>query len=151
MQYIRSHYEEYTHKLKGRKGKLFKRITPRLRKRDKKFTQFDEVYANSNYTAKLAKDLYGLDAKIKYPLVHMPANLGPEESLPYYVYAGRLVKFVKEVDKIIEVFNHTHDPLIIIGTGPDQKELKSMAKGNIVFIEWFDNKPEMYKIMAQAK
>jgi len=71
MQYIRSHYGEYTHKLKGRKGRLFKWTTPRLRKRDKKFTQFDEVYANSNYTAKLAKEIYGLDAKAKYPQIHM--------------------------------------------------------------------------------
>jgi len=158
MQYIRSHYEEYSHKLKGWKGKLFKWIAPRLRKRDKQFTQFDEVYANSNYTAQLAKEIYGLDAIVKYPKVTVllekgggPLAVEDFVPLPYYVYTGRLVKFVKEVDKIIQLFNHTHEPLIIIGSGPDEAYLKSIAQKNIIFVERIDNKEEIYNILAQAK
>jgi hypothetical protein len=44
-------------------------IVPILRKRDKKFTKFDECRANSEYTAKLAKEIYGMECKIKYPKV----------------------------------------------------------------------------------
>jgi len=61
------------------------------------------------------------------------------------------VKFVKEVDKIIELFNHTKDPLIIIGSGPDETYLKSIAHKNIIFVDWIDNKKEMFKMIAQAK
>jgi len=61
------------------------------------------------------------------------------------------VKFVKEVDKIIEVFNHTKNTLIIIGSGPDEVYLKSIAHKNIIFIDWIDDKQEMFKIIAQAK
>jgi len=154
MQYIRSHYEEYTHKLKWWKGRLFKKIVPRLRARDTKFTKFDSVYSNSNYTAKLAKEIYGLNATVKYPIVHCHCEWNEAictESLPYYIYTGRLVKFVKEVDKIIELFNHTHDPLIIIGSGPDEAYLKSIAHPNIIFVDWTDDKKEIYKILAQSR
>ncbi|MBU0626733.1 hypothetical protein KKG31_06695 [Patescibacteria group bacterium] len=113
MQYIRSHYNEYCEKLTGRKGKIFKRITPRLRKWDKKFTQFDEVYANSNYTAQLAEELYGIKAKVKYPDVVSTDTMVCEPN-SYYLYTGRLVKFVKEVDKIIHLFNQNKEPLIIM-------------------------------------
>jgi glycosyltransferase involved in cell wall biosynthesis len=61
------------------------------------------------------------------------------------------VKFVKEVDKIIELFNHTHDPLIIIGNGPDEVYLKSIAHKNIIFIDRIEDKKEMYAILSQAK
>ncbi len=50
MQYIRSHYEEYLAKFHGWKKWLFQKITPRLRKWDQKYTQFDKVYSNSHYT-----------------------------------------------------------------------------------------------------
>ncbi|MFZ5341096.1 MAG: hypothetical protein ACOZBL_00540 [Patescibacteria group bacterium] len=45
----------------------------------------------------------------------------------YYIYVGRLVKFVKELDKIIELFNSIDEKLLIIGTGPDEIYLKSIS------------------------
>ena len=61
MQYIWSHREEYLAKFTGRKKKLFSFLIPRLQKWDKQFTQFDEIEFNSNYTAKLAKEIYGME------------------------------------------------------------------------------------------
>lgn len=163
MQYIRSHYDEYKQKLRWRKGRLFRKITPRLRRWDKKYTKFDEVFANSHYTARLAKEIYGIDTTVKYPLVSLDKGKGalwdrdlkfPSEGGKgglFYVYTGRLVRFVKEVDKIIQLFNHTGDPLIIIGSGPDEIYLKSIAHPNIIFIDRIDNPEEMTKILAQAK
>jgi len=153
MQYIRSHYDEYMQKIKWYKLKIFQKITPKLRKRDKSFTKFDDVVSNSHYTAKLAKDIYDIDSKVRYPKVDssfldISVNLNPDN---YYLYVGRLVKFVKEVDKIIHLFNELQQPLLIMWSGPDEEYLKSIAKWNIIFIGRIQDPLEKMKIIQNAK
>lgn len=153
MQYIWSHYDEYTHKLSWFKLALFKSITPRLRKRDKKFTQFDEVEFNSQYTAKLAKELYWITWKVVYPKidpVFQTANLVLQPN-KYYVYVWRTVKFVKEVDKIIKLFNEIKEPLLIMWSGPDEMYLKSIAWDNVIFIWRIENPEEKMRIISESK
>jgi hypothetical protein len=135
MQYIRSHYDEYTNKIKWRKWLLFKLIVKKLRKRDKKFTKFDVCYANSNYTTKLAKEIYWIDCQIKYPKVNKEyfdtmISTNPKD---YYVYVWRLVNFVRESDLIIKLFNQIRLPLIVIWSWPDELYLKSIAWDTIIF------------------
>lgn len=154
MQYIRTHYDEYKEKLTGIKGKLFKRIVPKLRKRDLKFTKFDRVYSNSKYTAQEAKKLYGMELiTAKYPRIpdkfFIPAI--QETPLEYYLYVGRLVSFVREADKIIRLFNEIKVPLIVMGSGPDEKYLKSIAGPSIIFIGRITDVDEKIKIISQAK
>jgi hypothetical protein len=153
MQYIRSHYDEYVQKIKWYKLKIFKYITPKLRKRDKSFTKFDNIVSNSNYTAKLAKDIYNIDSKVSYPKVDtvfldVVSNPNPNK---YYLYVGRLVRFVKELDKIIHLFNETNQPLLIMWSGPDEEYLKSISKWNIIFIWWIEDPLEKMNIMKNAK
>ena len=153
MQYIWSHHQEYTQKIKWYKLRIFKFITPRLRKRDKKFTKYDNVFVNSKYTAKLAKEIYNIDSQLKYPGIdhnfsNIVVNTNPNN---YYIYVGRLVKFVKELDKIINLFNEIQEPLIVMGSGPDEEYLKSIAKGNIVFIWRIQDPVEKSKIIQNAK
>ena len=118
MQYIRSHKDEYLEKFTGRKKKLFKFLIPRLQKRDKQFTQFDEIIFNSKYTQRLAKEIYGMEGKVQYPKIHdtfyyAGINLQPQE---YFVCVGRLVSFVRECDLIIKAFNQLKLPLLMIGS-----------------------------------
>jgi glycosyltransferase involved in cell wall biosynthesis len=47
--------------------------------------------------------------------------------MPYFVYVGRLVNFVRETGTIINLFNRLKLPLIVIGSGPDENELKALA------------------------
>ena len=153
MQYIWSHYDEYTHKLSWFKLALFKSITPRLRKRDKKFTKYDEIEFNSQYTAKLAKELYWIEWKVVYPKidsVFYSANVVLQPN-NYYIYVWRTVKFVKEVDKIIKLFNETKEPLLIMWSGPDELYLKSIAWNNIVFIWRIEKPEEKMEIIKNAK
>lgn len=154
MQYIRTHYDEYDEKLTGIKWKLFNRIVPKLRKRDLKFTKFDKIYANSKYTAKVAEELYGMHTiQIKYPRVtekcFIPAV--QETPLEYYLYVGRLVTFVREADKIIKLCNELKVPLIVMGSGPDEVYLKSIAGPTIIFIGRITDVDEKIKIISQAK
>jgi len=41
---------------------------------------------------------------------------------------------VKEVDLIIKLFNHFHIPLLVVGSGPDEIQLKAMAGDTIIFL-----------------
>ncbi len=119
IQYIRTHYDEYKEKLKGIKGILFRLIAKKLKKRDKKYTKFDHIYANSKYTAQEAQRIYGIsNITITYPKISSSYFTTPiqETPLPYYIYVGRLVSLVKEVDKIIKCVNELHIPLIIMGS-----------------------------------
>jgi hypothetical protein len=58
MQYIRENYEENVSKLSFPIKQLYQFATTYLRPRDKKERHYDVVLCNSNYTAKLAKQLY---------------------------------------------------------------------------------------------
>ena len=154
MQYIRTHYDEYKEKLTGIKGKLFKRIVPKLRTRDLKFTKFDKVFANSKYTANEAEKLYGMtNIQIKYPRIPNKFFIPAIHEIPseYYLYVGRLVTFVRETDKIIKLCNELKFPLIIMGSGPDEIYLKSIAGPSIIFIGWIQDIDEKIKIISQAK
>ena len=139
MQYIWSHYEEYNKKLTGFKNKLFNLLVPRLRKWDKKYTNFTSVSCNSEYTKKLAEEIYWVkNAKIKYPKISDTYwfNGISHSPLPYCVYVGRLVNFVRETGVIIKLFNELKLPLIVIGSWPDEMTLKAMAWDTIIFTWW---------------
>lgn len=135
MQYIWSHYEEYVSKFQGWKRWLFKWIAPRLRKRDLQYREFDKVVFNSQYTAQLAKELYGMEGEVRYPKVSDQYWLAgiAHHPKPYFVCVGRLVNFVRECGLIIELFNALQLPLIMIGSGPDEHYLKSLAGETIIF------------------
>ena len=152
MQYIRSHHEEYTGKLTGFKWRLFRNITQYLRDRDVQFRDYDTVRANSKYTAGEAKKRYGITAEIKYPQLN-PLFL-EEQSITepdnYFVCVGRLVRFVREVDVIINVFNKTKERLLIIWSGPDEVYLKSIAGNSIIFL-WQLNVKEYLPILQKSR
>ena len=152
MQYIWSHHDEYLKKFTGRKKKIFQRITPHLRKRDKKYTKFDQITFNSKYTQELAKEIYNIEGEVQYPKIDDQFYLAGicRESLPYYVCLGRIVNFVRECKLIIEVFNELKLPLLMIGSGPDERYLKSIAWDTIIFMGRL-NHEETIDILKQAK
>ena len=138
MQYIWSHYDEYDARLTWWKNRLFNFIVPRLRKWDLKFHHFDSVVCNSHYTQELAEELYSLKSTVSYPKIadqYWFAWISPKP-MPYFVYVGRLVNFVRETGLIIQLFNRLKLPLVVIGSGPDEEELKALAGETIIFTGW---------------
>lgn len=152
MQYIWSHYDEYMHKLRGYKKILYRLIVPRLRKWDMQKRTYNEIYANSKYTATLVQERYWLVAKVYYP--HLQSVFFTESicenPAPYYIYMGRLSKLVKEVDTIIHLCNSFRAPLLIMGDGPDELYLKSIAWESIMFVPWVKDLEERVRILKQA-
>ena len=91
--------------------------------------------------------------QIKYPRVTEKCFIPAVQEIPleYYLYVGRLVTFVREADKIIKLCNEIKVPLIVMGSGPDEVYLKSIAGPSIIFIGWITDVDEKIKIISQAK
>jgi len=160
MQYIWSHYEEYVNKFSWIKKIIFKLSANYLRKWDKKYTYFNEINFNSNYTKKLFNEIYKQNSNwnISHPIVEIPnykkINVFEKYNIKweYFIYIWRIVKFAKHLDKIIEVYNKTWKQLIIVWDGPDKDYLKKISKKNIMFLGYIDYTNDDYRnLLENAK
>jgi glycosyltransferase involved in cell wall biosynthesis len=98
----------------------------------------DYIVTNSNETRKRIFKFYRRDATVIYPPVDIQQNNQTDETKtnnlgqPYYVALGRLVRY-KNFEQLIEAFNLLDIPLLVVGSGNYEKQLKKIAKKNIVF------------------
>jgi glycosyltransferase involved in cell wall biosynthesis len=61
------------------------------------------------------------------------------------------VRFAKELDLIIRVFNQTWDRLVIVGSGPDEAYLRSIAWPTIEFRWQINDVDEKIQLVWQAR
>jgi len=167
--YLWSHNDEYFSDKILRT--IFRPLINYLRKIDKKAAQKpDEIIAISTVVAERIKKYYGRESKIIFP----PASFtspkkfenprSRQTSWPdlsnfssvrrkngkYYLIVSRLVKY-KKVDLAINVFNELNLPLAIVGTGREERNLKSIAKNNIKFVGFVsEEKLTEYYLGAKA-
>jgi glycosyltransferase involved in cell wall biosynthesis len=115
MQYIWDYYEDNVRKLSFPIKQFYQLIAPVLRRWDKTPRYYDRVICNSHYTAAGAHRLYGRDhCEVQYPVIDpqylqvalLHGSLQDDKS-DYYVFIGRLVRFAKELDLIIRMFDQT--------------------------------------------
>lgn len=130
-------YEDYTKKESF--GAAVKLFLPILLDRIKKWdletnSRVDYFIANSKTTADRIKRFYGRDSDIIYPpvdtSVFKPYNVKTGD---YYLIVSRLNSY-KKIDLAVSAFNKLGVPLYVIGFGPDENRLKSMAGTNIKFL-----------------
>ena len=55
-----------------------------------------------------------------------------------FLYVGRLIQ-IKNLERLIKIFNELNLPLTIVGEGPLEEDLKKIAKENITFLGFVDN------------
>ena len=90
--------------------------------------------------------------KVKYPKIKdcfyfsTPTN----EVQNYFICVGRVVNFVREVWLIIKTCNETKTNLLVIGSWPDELQLKAVAWDTIIFLWWLPQE-ESLKIIRNAK
>ena len=115
-QYIHTHYDEYLDKLYGLKKLLFRWVTQPLQQWDTQPRSYDSTIANSHYTADCARHFYHLSTKVLYPRLSETFFRAPIVTQPdnYFVYMGRLVRLVKEVDRILTLFARNGQHLVVI-------------------------------------
>lgn len=110
----------------------------------------DYYIANSNYMAKRIKKYYGKDSTVIYPPVELDKFRPSEKKENYYILISRLVPF-KRVEIVVQAFNSMPDKkLLIIGDGPEMKNLKSTSNNNIEYLG-FVSHDKVVNYLAKAK
>ncbi|MDO9230984.1 MAG: glycosyltransferase [bacterium] len=110
----------------------------------------DHIIANSKYTRSRIKKYYRRESEVIYPPVPSPPtplpNTGEGGNKDYFLVVSRLSAY-KKIDKAIEAFNKLELPLVIVGTGKEEKRLKKIAKKNIKFVGYQKDEklPEIYE------
>lgn len=106
----------------------------------------DRFVANSQNVADRIQKYYRREADILYPPVDTRAlSIAPQVG-DFYLAGGRLVSY-KRFDLIVTAFSRLGIPLKIFGTGPMLEKLRAMAKPNILFLGWVDERTraELYQ------
>jgi len=95
--------------------------------------QPDILLANSKTVAQRIEKFWRRSASVLYPPVVLPKIKKFSKPKNYFLIVSRLSAY-KNVDLAVEFFSQIGEKLVVIGTGPEEKKLKAMAKGNIQFL-----------------
>jgi glycosyltransferase involved in cell wall biosynthesis len=91
--------------------------------------------ANSRAVQERIKRLYNRDSTV----IHPPVDLGRfEESRlagEYYLVVSALVPY-KRIDVAVRAFAECSERLVVVGAGPEEKRLRSIAGTNVEFKGW---------------
>ncbi|MFM7312420.1 MAG: glycosyltransferase [Cyanobium sp.] len=93
----------------------------------------DVLIANSRFTASRIRRYWGRHAHVVHPPVEVERFRWNQERSDIYLSVCRLVPN-KRVDVVVEAFNRTGLPLVVIGDGPERRRLEAMAGPRIRFL-----------------
>ena len=146
-------YHQFS-KSKGIKKFLFRQLIKYLSRIDKKsIERVDFLITNSeNVKSRLALiyDNYKGEAiKVIYPPVSTEKFFISQKKGNYFLIVSRLESY-KKVDLAVEAFNILNLPLIIVGKGECEQELKQKANSNITFLKDLNNN-QLAEIYSKAR
>ena len=110
----------------------------------------DVFIANSETVRKRIKKYYGKDSIVLHPPVDIDRfaiHEGSEKK--YYLAGGRLVAY-KRFDIVVDAFTKLGKPLVIFGSGPAEKDLRTRAGKNITFVGRVSDE-ERARLFAEAR
>lgn len=93
----------------------------------------DALIANSRFTASRIHRYWGRPAHVVHPPVEVDRFRWDQPRDDVYLSVCRLVPN-KRVDVVVEAFNRTGLPLVVIGDGPERRRLEAMAGAHIRFL-----------------
>ncbi|MEK7521788.1 MAG: glycosyltransferase [Patescibacteria group bacterium] len=116
----------------------------------------DIIVSISQTVAKRVEKYYGRKSPVIYPPVNTKIFTTPlrrsvvsKDEKPYLI-VSRLVSY-KKVDLVVKVFNRLKKPLIVVGTGSEEKKLRGMTRSNIIFTGFVeDDLLQKYYVNARA-
>jgi glycosyltransferase involved in cell wall biosynthesis len=143
MRYIWDRYEDYFGP--GRSSlsvrlaaKIFRK---RLQKWDRKtgsMERIDHVIALSRYIAGQIEEHYGRPAEVIYPFANLERFSAPRQPGKSYLIVSAFAPY-KRIDLAIDAFNELGLPLLIVGEGQDEKNLRAKAGPQIEFLGALSN------------
>ncbi|MFV0295965.1 MAG: glycosyltransferase [Hyphomicrobiaceae bacterium] len=135
----------------GPKGLSFRYFLHNLRTWDTRTAHGpDLMMANSNYVRARIRRIYGRDAQVVFPPVHMDELQFSREKDDYYITASFLAPY-KRTDLVIRAFKEMPNRrLLVVGDGQQSKALRELAGPNITF-SGFLPRTEYVDAVARAK
>lgn len=130
------------HDVYAKSSRILKKLTPRLRRWDIVGSSRPDYYiAISERVQARIEKYYGRRVeKVIYPPVNTekfkvqsPKLKVKELPNDFFLVVSRLVSY-KRIDLIVDVFNELQLPLVIIGTGHEEKLLRGRASDTIQFV-----------------
>ena len=110
----------------------------------------EHFVAISHFVAKRILKYYGRKSEVVYPPVDCSAFKISDNVEEYYLMVTAFAPY-KRVDLAIQAFNRLRLPLIIIGSGQDEKRLKELSASNVEFLGWqSDEKVSEYYSKCKA-
>jgi glycosyltransferase involved in cell wall biosynthesis len=144
---------DYLHSSKlgrGPQGYLTRYLLHQMRQWDVlTANRVDYFIANSQNTARRIWRCYRRPATVIYPPVNIERFPCLTSKQDFYVTVSRLVSY-KQVSLIVRAFNQLKKPLVVIGTGPELKEIRKLAQSNVQVLGMQPDEV-VEKYMAQAK
>jgi glycosyltransferase involved in cell wall biosynthesis len=152
MRYIWDQYDEYFGK--GKAGDITRAAmaiaAPALRWWDLRTCgRVHYFIGNSHNVAERISRIYHRPADVIYPPVNTELFSVSEKDNGYYLVVSALVPY-KRVDLAVEAFNQVGEKLLIVGTGPEKDKLEKMAKKNVEFLGWQNDK-DLTKLYAGCR
>jgi len=126
-------YGEY---FRGSRSKMIPFFIHYLRMWDVTSSQrVDHFLCISNHVKNRIKKFYRREAEVIHPPVETNRFRIQGKREDYFLIVSSFAPY-KRIDLAIEAFNRIGYPLKIVGSGPEEKKLKSMAKSNVEFLGW---------------
>ena len=136
---------------RGAQGLLTRYLLHRVRQWDVlSANRVDYFIANSNHTARRIWRCYRRPAAVIYPPVDTERFCFQPQKQDFYVTVSRLVSY-KKISLIVKAFNQLGKPLVVIGDGPELKQIQQLARSNVQVLGWQpDAVVEQYMTQAKA-
>ena len=93
----------------------------------------DQLVANSRFTAERIRRYWGRRAEVVHPPVAVERFRWDQPRDDTYLCLCRLVPY-KRVDLVIEAFNRTGLPLLVVGDGPERQRLQALAGPSVTLL-----------------
>jgi glycosyltransferase involved in cell wall biosynthesis len=114
--------------------RLLSMVRQRLREWDYHAAQrVTHFVANSRTVQDRIRDCYGRESVVIYPPVDtekFSIDSVDEADNSFFLVVSQLVSY-KRVDVVVDAFNQSGKPLVVIGDGPDRGKLKKRARPNV--------------------
>lgn len=113
----------------------------------------DLLVANSSHTQKQIKKYYGRESTVIHPPVdteRFAVHAKPDKQRSGYVIVGRQTPY-KRIDLAVSACNKLQLPLTVVGNGPENSRLQSMAGSTIKFARDVDSVDELAELLGSAK
>jgi glycosyltransferase involved in cell wall biosynthesis len=91
--------------------------------------------ANSRNVQERIRRIYGREAAVIYPPVDVEAFQLSRKHEGYYLIVSALVPY-KRIDIAVEAFTRAGEGLLVVGSGQEERKLRSMAGPSVKFLGW---------------